>query len=1368
MSDKRSRDYDYTSSSDILNRKPSRSFSMKSQKPPDVKLRSVLSKAISHFDRTTDDNARAKYIKEIHEVVEAAWQLPVIGRDLAYEIGDTLRREKIVSFLVNSLQLEAATPTLQRECARLLSQILTTDNRHYISKNALEILTKYTKQKEDIDIIRINVSILESLFKDSEATCTRLIDMGALDTVVHACRHDDLWTARHCAAALANAAIYGGSINHRKMVVKGAPDWLFPLAFRTDDFCRYYSCLAVTVLAANPLVEKAVLKSGTLELVEPFVQSHDPYEFAQSNPSHAQGRSASFLQRMIPLLISGRPEAQALASFYFAMEASIKAKQQKTQIPETAFLIFSEIAAIIPLKRVIATSRSSIARILAGRCLKIIGEDVPRKLSPQIHLWDMEDVQSWLTVAGFRAFHASFRASTVDGEMLLLLTERELKEDLSMANNVHRKRFIRDLNRLRAGADYRSVDTTGICEWLRQIEPKFAQYTYRFLQAGVDRSFLPIMTDAHLRDDCGIDNGVHRTRILASIQNFDNNTVVDEMGQAISTDHDVFISYRRNNGSHLASLLKVHLQVRGYRVFLDVDSLQEGDFADRTLKSVKSVTAGFILILTAGALDKCAIDHEGTDWLHKEIVTAIGNRRNIVPVTTETFQWPLPEDLPQDIAPICFYNGVKWIHEYQDACVAKIDRFLKGQDPPSSKLSRIASVQSGRSGLGMSQKRRSAHPNNTVRPSGSSDNLMDQDRIPRPRQRASPPGQASSLLGATAPTTRSNVTTGAQSENARSMDQGDGASAPFEQGSKQMHANKYPSPNKVKSPVKKSSDGNIKKLASPSGVSSSSTSTASSKNISAGSKGIKKDIVRLDDVMSGDRDRSRESDSESEYSSTTGSEEWELENEPRSGADGKSKPDTHPKPVKSPPANARTVVAQVEKSPNGNIGKMEKIGAKKLQGMQEKKSPTKQTSPENKPKPSSKYKAPPPPPPTYDSVTAATESSPVHDPPPPIETPEPRPRPTITPRPKSAEPPNKDAPLTARSEPGKTVLPKSSVPNGIDGKASLKSATSVPNVAEKNEPVLKTGVPKQPSAIPRDESPNMVQKPPRMVMSKETAHEPPANKAKSAVENNKKTSEIPFVEDRSDSEYSDDSNLDEIDNNSHSNERRTNADGIDGTSSRSLSRTSSSTPSDLSHSATEVIVPLKTSNSNNNNNNATQINGMKNTKPEPKPMSMKDRNTRQNAGSQTTNHSKSSNSTRSTPLSRSSHSVGSADTHSPPRSPTKTAPPGTGKPIARRDIAPPSVPYQPKRSASERLQVTRPPCPGYPMGHFHSMGPTPQHQHHHPPQNVAGYNMEQYKAAMAASIRAPYPGHQHYAHAPTHTHPKARPGPPAHGFDTAV
>lgn len=61
--------------------------------------------------------------------MEATWQLPVIGRELAYEFSDILRREKVLSYLISKLNLDGGTPDIQRECARLLEQILTTDNR---------------------------------------------------------------------------------------------------------------------------------------------------------------------------------------------------------------------------------------------------------------------------------------------------------------------------------------------------------------------------------------------------------------------------------------------------------------------------------------------------------------------------------------------------------------------------------------------------------------------------------------------------------------------------------------------------------------------------------------------------------------------------------------------------------------------------------------------------------------------------------------------------------------------------------------------------------------------------------------------------------------------------------------------------------------------------------------------------------------------------------------------------------------------------------------------------------------------------------------------------------------------------------------
>ncbi|VDQ14936.1 unnamed protein product [Trichobilharzia regenti] len=79
---------------------------------------------------------------------------------------------------------------------------------------------------------------------------------------------------------------------------------------------------------------------------------------------------------------------------------------------------------------------------------------------------------------------------------------------------------------------------------------------------------------------------------------------------------DVFISYRRSNGSQLASLLKVHFQLRGYRVFLDIDRLTAGKFHESLLNSIRS-SYNFILVLTPRALDRCLDDTHCTDWIHK-------------------------------------------------------------------------------------------------------------------------------------------------------------------------------------------------------------------------------------------------------------------------------------------------------------------------------------------------------------------------------------------------------------------------------------------------------------------------------------------------------------------------------------------------------------------------------------------------------------------------------------------------------------------------------------------------------------------------------------------------------------------------------
>ncbi len=422
------------------------------------------------------------------------------------------------------------------------------------------------------------------------------------------CRKNDVETLRHCAGALANLSLYGGAENQEAMINRKVPMWLFPLAFHDDDNIKYYACLAIAVLVANKEIEAEVLKSGTLDLVEPFVTTHDPFEFAKSNLAHAHGQSKHWLQRLVPVLSSKREEARNLASFHFCMEAGIKKQQGNTEI-------FREIGAIEPLKKV-ASCPNAIASRFAAQALRLIGEEVPHKLSQQVPLWSTEDVREWVKQIGFGEYEQSFYDSKVDGDLLLQLSEDNLRIDLGISNGIRRKRFERELQNLKKMADYSSRDTSSLNNFLLNIGPEYSIYTYSMLNAGVDKESLRTLNEDQLIVDCGITNSIHRDRILNYVKRMENTMALSSDDICDQKTLDVFVSYRRSNGSQLASLLKVHLQLRGFTVFIDVERLEAGKFDNNLLQSIKQAKH-FLLVLTPRALDRCAEDLEGKDWVHR-------------------------------------------------------------------------------------------------------------------------------------------------------------------------------------------------------------------------------------------------------------------------------------------------------------------------------------------------------------------------------------------------------------------------------------------------------------------------------------------------------------------------------------------------------------------------------------------------------------------------------------------------------------------------------------------------------------------------------------------------------------------------------
>lgn len=140
----------------------------------------------------------------------------------------------------------------------------------------------------------------------------------------------------------------------------------------------------------------------------------------------------------------------------------------------------------------------------------------------------------------------------------------------------------------------------------------------------------------------------------------------------IVASYDAFISYRRSGGSDIAWALKTHLDLKGKKVFMDVDSLQSGPFDHQLIESIAGAR-NFILLLTPGSLERC-IKHD--DWVRKEISEALTRGKNIIPVFKEGFVFPALEDMPDEIRGLLSCNGVTLNHEYFYACIEKILHFM--------------------------------------------------------------------------------------------------------------------------------------------------------------------------------------------------------------------------------------------------------------------------------------------------------------------------------------------------------------------------------------------------------------------------------------------------------------------------------------------------------------------------------------------------------------------------------------------------------------------------------------------------------------------------------------------------------------------
>ena len=115
-----------------------------------------------------------------------------------------------------------------------------------------------------------------------------------------------------------------------------------------------------------------------------------------------------------------------------------------------------------------------------------------------------------------------------------------------------------------------------------------------------------------------------------------------------------FISHKSEDWA-LAGRIYDFLNAAGYRPFLDIESLHQGNFEEE-LKQMIRTAPYFLLVLSPNTFKGGAEN----SWVLKEIQTAFDSKRNFFMVATEDFKWPngvLPSGLESLYSNHIYYIG---------------------------------------------------------------------------------------------------------------------------------------------------------------------------------------------------------------------------------------------------------------------------------------------------------------------------------------------------------------------------------------------------------------------------------------------------------------------------------------------------------------------------------------------------------------------------------------------------------------------------------------------------------------------------------------------------------------------------------------
>ena len=102
---------------------------------------------------------------------------------------------------------------------------------------------------------------------------------------------------------------------------------------------------------------------------------------------------------------------------------------------------------------------------------------------------------------------------------------------------------------------------------------------------------------------------------------------------------DIFISYKRRS-VQMANNLYYRLTTRGYRVFFDLDEMRNDRFDEQIYNYIRNAK-DIIVILEKESLNAIYDESYNDDWFCREIIFALKEKKNIIPLLLDGYEMPL-------------------------------------------------------------------------------------------------------------------------------------------------------------------------------------------------------------------------------------------------------------------------------------------------------------------------------------------------------------------------------------------------------------------------------------------------------------------------------------------------------------------------------------------------------------------------------------------------------------------------------------------------------------------------------------------------------------------------------------------------------